>query len=315
MKVDVIASLPHYLEHMLPIYDRLPADMKGDIHELKYPVDPPARHRIGMVAGWQDVQTLRPHHRMIYVEHGAGQVYTGDEKSALQPGYSASGGFRHGGVELFIAPSPTVASRWKTAPAHAVGCPKLDQYVRMEPVRQQSVCFAWHWDSGVSPEARTALPHYVAALPAVVARFQAAGVTVYGHGHPRWEGSIDRVLADCGMTVLRSEREVFTKAAALIVDNSSIGMEFLALRRPVVWMNAPWYRRDIDHGGRFWTWTHGVPTVNSPDDLMAFPIESLFDGSEPTVATEHAVAATYGTVDGQAGQRAADLIAQYFRNQ
>lgn len=314
MKVDVIASLPHYLAHMLPIWERLPDDMKGDIHDLVYPVSPPARHRIGMVAGWQDVQTLRPHHRMIYVEHGAGQTYEGDEKSALQPGYSASGGFRHGGVELFLSPSPTVAARWKTAPAHAVGCPKLDEYILMPPVTDRAVCFAWHWDSGVSPEARTALPHFVAVLAEVVDRFTQAGVTVYGHGHPRWEGAIDRVLSECGMTVLRTEREVFNKAAALFVDNSSIGLEFLALGRPVVWMNAPWYRRNIHHGGRFWNWTNGVPTISEPAELITFDVNTLLTKPISTQA-QQTVIDVYGPMDGNASQRAADVIAQYFRNQ
>ena len=315
MKVDVVASLPHYLEHMMPIYDRLPAEMRGDVHELRHPVHPPARNRIAMVAGWQDVQTLRPNNRMIYIEHGAGQTYAGDEKSALQPGYSASGGFRHGGVELFIAPSQIVAGRWKTAPAHAVGCPKLDQYVTMRPLNEHSVCFAWHWDSGVSPEARSALPHYATMLPQIVERFNASGVTVYGHGHPRWEGSIDRLLAESGMTVLRTEREVFNNAAVLIVDNSSIGMEFMALGRKIVWLNAPWYRRHIHHGGRFWTWTEGVTTLDDPTDLMSLPIEPLFDNQPLNPSARASVYDTYGIVDGQAGQRAADLIAQYFKNQ
>ena len=299
----------------MPIYDRLPDDMKGDVRELKYPVDPPARHRIAMVAGWQDVQTLRPRHRMIYIEHGAGQVYTGDEKSAMQPGYSASGGYRHGGVELFISPSPLVASRWKTAPAHAVGCPKLDKYVGSVAAVERSVCFAWHWDSEVSPEARTALPHYASSLAAIVDHFEEAGVTVFGHAHPRWEGKIDQVLANAGMEVLRTEREVFANAAALIVDNSSIGMEFLAIGRPVVWMNCPSYRRQIQHGGRFWEWTNGVPTVDNPVDFFTLNIRSLFDGSNPTDSAYQSVNAVYGTMDGLAGQRAADLIAQYFRNQ
>lgn len=300
---------------MLPIWEQLPDDMKGDIRELKYPVDPPARHRIALVAGWQDVQTLRPRHRMIYVEHGAGQAYTGDEKSAMQPGYSASGGFRHAGVELFICPSQAVASRWRTAPAHAVGCPKLDKYVNAPAITDRTVCFAWHWDAIISPEAKTALPHYRSSLTAIVDHLEEHGVTVYGHGHPRWEGAIDSLLAECGMTVLPTEQEVFAKASALFVDNSSIGMEFMALRRPVVWLNAPWYRRTVNHGGRFWDWTSGVPTIDNPVDFFTMNIDNLFNGTYPTAEAAKSVEATYGHVDGNASKRAADLIAQYFRNQ
>lgn len=116
------------------------------------------------------------------------------------------------------------------------------------------------------------------------------------------------------MTVLTTERDVFNKAAVLFVDNSSIGMEFLALHRQIVWMNAPWYRRDINHGGRFWDWTAGVLTVNEPDELMNVDIDALFTTPITTTA-EQTVHEVYGTVDGLAGQRAADVIAQYFRNQ
>ena len=315
MRVDLVYSLNHYLDHMLPIWQALPDDMKGEVHDREHPVRPPLRNRIALVGGWQDVQTLRPNHRMIYVEHGSGQTYAGDVKSALQPGYSGSGGFRHGGVEMFIAPNDVVAFRWQTAPAYAVGCPKMDQYVNGEQPAENAVCFAWHWESLISPEARTAWWHYASQLPDVVAFYKQQGFTVYGHAHPRWDGSLDTAMEDFGLTVLNSDREVFEKAEILFVDNSSIGMEFMSLGRPVVWLNAPWYRKSVNHGGRFWDWTQGIPSVDGADELLGMNLWDVLafnymSGSQE--AQRRHVDAVYKYHDGTSAQRAADFIAQRY---
>lgn len=316
MKIDVVASLPHYLDHMLPIWECLPADMRGEIHPLRFPVHPPRRNRIALVAGWQDVQALRPHHRMIYVEHGAGQAYAGDPKTAGQPGYSASGGWRHGGVEAFICPNEQVAARWKTAPAVAVGCPKMDAYTGMTPIDKDAICFAWHWDSRIAPEARSAFDYYEPWLADIVTLYKLQGFTVYGHAHPRWEGALDRKLANAGMTVLATDREVFLNASMLFVDNSSLGMEFMSLGRPVLWLNAPWYRRDVHHGGRFWTWTEDVITIDDPQVLLNTNLwDIVYHHDEVVAAQRRHVDATYTYTDGTSGQRAADFIAERFGGQ
>lgn len=318
MKVDVVYSLPHYLDHMLPIWECLPDEMKGDVHDQEWPVRPPRRNRIAMVAGWQDVQTLRPHHRMIYVEHGAGQAYTGDIKSAAQPGYSASGGFRHGGVELFLAPNDKVAARWQTAPAYGIGCPKMDRWMNADPPESNAVCFAWHWNALVSPEASTAFWDFASHLPQVVAFYKQQGFEVYGHAHPRWNGELDSAMTDFGLTVLPSDSDVYRTTEILFVDNSSIGMEFMSLGRPVVWLNAKKYRRDIHHGGRFWEWTNGVPTIDEPDELLTMNLWDVLafnylSGSRE--AQRGHVAATYKYHDGSSSRRAADFIAQRFAEQ
>ena len=122
MKIDVSASQPHYLDHMLPIFEVLPERLKGTIHALETPCRQPYRGRIAMVAGWVDVQRLRNMSPMIYVEHGAGQAYLGDPKTATLPGYSG-GGSRHSGITGYVCPSDMGAERWRPAPAGAAGRP------------------------------------------------------------------------------------------------------------------------------------------------------------------------------------------------
>lgn len=310
MKIDVIASESQYLAHMVPIFECLPRDMQGEVHPLREVLRPPNRARVALVASWQDVQPLRQQCRMIYVEHGAGQAYGGDDKHGYLPGYSVSGGVRHQGVIGFISPNQACADRWKTAPAIAVGCGKLDQYVGMKPIAsaQPNVCFVWHWPCELAPETRTALPHYQEHLPEIVERFKQQGFGVFGHAHPKWFGKIEQMMWDAGMTVLATDRDVFLNADIVLVDNSSMGPEAMALDRPVVWLNAPWYRRDVHHGGRFWDWTQGVRTIDEPEELESLNLWDVL-GDDPAPRAK-IVSEVYAFTDGSSSQRAADFIEQ-----
>lgn len=268
-RVDVTASQPHYYDHMLPIFEALPERLKGSVLELDVPCQYPNRRRVAMVAGWDDLKRLRNLNPMIYVEHGAGQAYLGDEKTATLPGYSG-GAERHVGVIGYVCPSDTVARRWAPAPAVAAGCPKMDRWIGVRPAVPNSVCFAWHWDAGansLSPEMRSAWTHYEPRLAEIVASWVAQGYTVFGHAHPRWRGALAKPMTDVGMCVLDSDRDVFGLVEHLFVDNSSIGYEFALLGRPVTWLNAPWYRRDVEHGLRFWSHVPGMQ-VDDPEELL-----------------------------------------------
>lgn len=232
-----------------------------------------------------------------------------------QPSYSGSGGQRHQGVIGYISPNSTVAARWHK-PAAAVGCPKMDHWRNPPTPPKSSVCFAWHWMCTVAPETKSAWPHYSAQMGEVIERYRDQGFEVLIHEHPRWRGKLVHEWSErFDVEVLRSDVEVFERASILMVDNSSLGMEFMLLDRPVVWLNAPWYRRDVHHGGRFWEWTDGVPCIDHPEALLRL---NLWDVNawqvDPTVDTRshqwaHA-RRTYEFVDGGASMRAAAFIAQ-----
>lgn len=305
-----MASLPHYHAHLRPIFDALADDVRGEVRPITPIAQRPRPGRAALVAGWQDVVELAGRVQMVYVEHGAGQAYAGDPQSARLPGYSASGGHRHDGVIGFVSPNERVAARWTTAPAVAAGCAKLDQWVSRRTPSIYNVCFAWHWDGyEVCPEASSAWPHYSEEMPALITHLELQGCKVFGHAHPRWRGALDERMREQGLHVLATEEEVFARCGTLFVDNSSLGMEFLALNRQVVWMNAPWYRRDVDHGGRFWTWTHGVPTVDGPEEILDLHVWKMADML--TGAAGH-VGATYANL-GSAARVAAEWIADLIR--
>lgn len=166
------------------------------------------------------------------------------------------------------------------------------------------VAFAFHWDgSNIVPEAGNAWPTFGPHLHTLTDRYE-----VLGHGHPRIFRSLRPHYERMGVEPVADWREVFSRADLLAVDNSSIGPEFAATGKPVLWLNAPHYRRDVWHGGRFWEW----PTVQVQCDEPAYLGEcvdaALHDGPSVASAREAMVASIYAFRDGLASVRAADAI-------
>lgn len=313
----MVWSEQHYVRHMLPIFNALPDHLRGVVHPQSPPgmaVRPPMG-RIAMVAGWQDVNPLRGQCPMIYVEHGAGQSYI---DNAADAAYSGSGGRRHTGVIGFICPNETVASRWTSAPTVAVGCPKMDRYVGIETPTIPTITFAWHWDGSVAPEAKSAWPHYAERMDEVISLYTAMGFRVFVHEHPKWRGKMEDTWAErFHIPPFWTDDEVFKYSSILMVDNSSLAYEFASLGRPVVNLNAPWYRREVHHGLRFWEHVPGIQ-VEGIDGLLGLnPWDLLGDtplGRLSAGLAEDAVKVTYAFTDGSSAQRAAqwitDLVAE-----
>lgn len=302
-------SEPHYQRHMQPIWDLLPEDVKGVCRQQAGPRSlTPQRGHLALVAGWQDARELIPHHRFIYVEHGAGQTYGGDEKTAWQPGYSGSGGRMHNGALGYICPSSTVAARWGNAPSVAVGCPKMERWAAQPAPTSPAVVLAWHWDCLISTEARSAWAHYEPRIEEIAEHFRDQGFAVFGHAHPRWGTQLDRAFDAAGIDVLIHEDEVWETATHFVVDNSSLAYEAALLDRPVVSLNAPWYRREIEHGLRFWSHIPGR-SVDDTDELLQVDLrhEHPEDQAARWAAADHAY-------NGGNAQDAADFIANICRS-
>lgn len=293
MKIDIVSSMPHYYRHVKPVFDALHPSLQGDPNPGRGFPDP---GNVALVAAWSDLDPLRQNHEYFYVEHGAGQAYAGDVKSALQPGYSGSGGYRHHGCLGFICPNQTVADRWTTAPAIAVGCPKLDKYFcppvigRDNPPRT-NICIAFHWDGPICPETRSAWTWYAPRLQEIRLSLERQGFTVHGHAHPKWNGALASPMRDAGLLYHEDEESMFAVCGSLAMDNSSLMYEFAALGRPVIALNAPWYRRDVHHGLRFWSDVPG-PQVDTPEQLLEVSMPAALFGAHGLMlsASRHAYA-------------------------
>ncbi len=246
-----IASAPHYAAHLDPITRLLPADLD-----------------VTVVASYRDLLTARKRgaERIVLAQHGAGQSYGGDPTSARHPSYP--GGDDNDDVGLFLVPNEHAAKRWRDryprACVRVIGSPRLDTL----PARDgggggaATVAVSFHFDPHVSPEARSAFGWYRSAVAMLADRFH-----VIGHGHPK-ATHLPRFYERNGIEHVASFDDVCRRADIYVCDNSSTLFEFASTGRPVVVMNAPWYRRDIDHGLRFWDTAEIGANIWHPGDLI-----------------------------------------------
>lgn len=331
MKPGWFGSLPHYIDHLAPIWRAMPAEARGPFfvpdalvaHAQARGVNAHAGGRphpdwpLTIVSAFADLAKLRRDQRAILVEHGAGQTYFADPKG------------RHGGwaggdgrdrVDLFLCPNQHVADANEAAYPHArsvlVGCPKIDRWIpsgtptlarhRNEGDLQPTVAVSFRWDCRLCPEARTAWPHYAAHLRTLTE----GEWHVIGHGHPRalYPGSdLTRSYLQAGIEIVPDFDQVLERADVYLCDNSSTAYEAAAAGLPVITLNAPWYRRDMNHGLRFWDAVPGLQV----DDFHELPnrIRTVLAGSaEDSVRRTRAAKQAFTYVDGTATARAVEAI-------
>lgn len=315
MSVDILASQPQYLQHLAPVW-------RHDVPRGTFWVtDEPLRRyalTLGIEAVILDRRSRLSTHALTagivdyarakrwgatslaYMEHGCGQSYAGDKRTARSRSYA--GGDGREGCTLLLAPNAYAAARWSerypAIPVHIIGATRtLPAPLGPGPL----LAVSFHW-SGTMPEMRNALDHYRSALPRL-----ARDLPVIGTGHPRFT-AWSRVYERAGIEYVPDIEEVARRATVYAVDNSSTLWE-MGLTRPVIAMNAPWYRREIDHGLRFWS--HIPLAVDGPDDLLETAAR-LVDGGETEAERDRrnaVVRAVIPRLDGAA--RAATLVAEW----
>lgn len=313
--------MPHYADHLLPIWEALPVDLRGEwwaaprVTALlrERGISPrtgrlsPRAQRLLVVAGYGDMVRHRGQ-RYVLVEHGAGQAYDVDD----DPGWS--GGAGRDEVVLFVCPNEVSAERNRRAypatPAIVVGSPRVDMLRTVER-RPDAVVLSFHWHgTGKAPEAGWALPHYEAALGEVVANLRADGIEICGHGHPRAQNYFAALWRRLGIEHLRRFDDVVRRASVYVCDNSSTMYEAAACGIPIVVLNAPWYRRDVDLWPRFWRCADVGVQVDGPSELPSAVRAALANPPEVAARRATCVAEVYPMLDGMAAQRAAEAIAR-----
>ena len=302
MKIHVIASLPHYMEHVLAVHRHLPAGLRGNIltDARKIPEDD-----MVLVASFSDIERAWGR-RAVYIEHGAGQSYV--------DAHRRSEGHYHGSehpdnVVGYICPRQEVADRWGR-PAIAAGSPVCDAYPLVTNNDKPIAVITFHWNAHrVCPEAGTALDHYVEHLGGLVHLLRQAGYTVFGHHHPRCR-RLPAIWRNLRVHEANVD-EVRRYADLLIADNTSLMYEMAHLNRMVVSLNAPWYRRDVNHGLRFWDAVPGLQ-IDNPAQFTGVDWAGLVTGNSHG-ADEACTAASRAAYDspmsdGSAGARAAAWV-------
>lgn len=271
---DFCARERQHADHIIPIWHGLDPKQRGTFFTIKHlegyliehGVDDLTFNRVGtgnpiIVSSYQDMKAS--HGRdVIFVEHGAGQTYT-------VPHPSYSGGAERESVRLFLCPNERVAQNnlksYPKTPALVVGSPRLEWLSRIEHKlnRRPVVGLSFHWDCRMVPESRWAFPHYEKILRKLTEHYK-----ILGHGHPRIFNLLERRYLDVNIEPVRDFEEVVARADVYVCDNSSTIYEFAALGRPVVVLNAPWYRRNVEQGLRFWEFADIGIQVNEPEELV-----------------------------------------------
>lgn len=313
----MLASRGNYRRHLEPIGRVLEA--RGhDVAWLASARARPRAHSLVLAASWYDARRWRDH-RTVYVEHGAGQTYLGRDEA-----YAGGSGLDH--VVCFIGPGEHVSARWRAVYpsrlAVSVGCPALDVHLRERAgqthiapgardsrdesttTARRTVVVTCHWRCSVCPETLPAVDLFSAALHGLRT---ACNVEVVGSSHPRDARRYERFWRGLGVPFMADPDDVIRTADLLVADNSSLLYEAAACGVPVLALNRPSYRRDVEHGLRFWSHVPGL-SCDDPADLHRAIDRAL--GDPPTARALRALAVqfTYAHRDGASSERAADAI-------
>jgi hypothetical protein len=325
--VDFIAGERHFLEHLAPIIRAIPDEHRGTVYVTAPVVEfatelgleptiigdvPLRRGPPTVVAAVGDLRRAgnRP---VVLCQHGAGQSYSSRHSSY-------AGGRGYAGVRLFLDPNLDASQRnrryYPRARFAVIGSPRLDAWLERpaKPAGDRPVvALSFHWRCAVAPEAGTAFDDMGRDLIAELALFaKVTGVEALGHGHPRILDELRPHYDAAGIEVVDTFDEVLERADVYVVDNSSTLFEFAATGRPVVVINAPQYRRTINHGLRFWTAATIGPNVNRALELPDAIIRALERRPDDELLREAGVAAAYAHRDGNASRRAAVAIVNTF---
>ena len=249
----------------------------------------------------------------ILMEHGLGQNYRG------VPINSPWGAGRRPTPKrrALLVPGPYIQAEHEKSGQRvvAVGSVFLDAWhgrAALPMVERPVIAFSTHWNCPVCPETRSSWGFIKQAL-ADLAQDQRWRVIGHYHPHERVRGTLEERLkfyAEAGIEVVHDWEEVMSRAHLYICDNSSSIYEFAALDRPTVLVSPPWYRRDVEHGLRFWKALPGHE-VTDPRDLADVVALSLADtdGSSRGLRRK-AMPLAWGELDGRAAERTVAAISE-----
>ncbi len=338
--IDFIAGERHFIDHLWPVWRALPEERRGKLCVAHVSPNSERMHELLSYARRYDASWVKPFSSLrtmttwlrsqdprdpivtcsvndlragnmtgrpqIFMEHGAGQTY-----SNRHPSYAGGKNSRED-VVLFLCPSEQVAAinreHYPQTPAVIVGCPKLDTWhlaKAKKPGKIPTVAISFHWTCSVAPEAGSALKHYLGVLGDLAA---CKKIHLVGHAHPRRLKEVRMLYRNAGIPLLESFADVVREADCYVVDNSSTLYEFASLDRPVVVLNAPWFRRDVEHGLRFWACADVGLQCDEPEQLLPTILAALADPPEVAARRREVVASVYGACDGQASARAVSAI-------
>ena len=328
-RIDFYATHIQYLDHILPVWEKLPERNKGNFYvsyklhkylekkdieiENQNPIinlnSENNAERLMYCASHINLQNARERYgrKVIYTEHGVGQSYSGIKHK------SYIGGERARVVAIFVPGEKQAAQQeyyYPTIPVYPIGVPKLDKYhaAKKKPKNENTVCVSFHWDCQLLPETRSAFIYYKSAL-AQLAKMDKE-YNLVGHGHPNQKSRFEKFYQSIGIPFIDNFFDVIDEASLYVCDSSSTIYEWISLERNVVLLNAPFYRRDVEHGMRFWEHADMGINCNKKKELNDSIIEALNRPNDFDERRKEIVSDVFATTDGNASQLAADAIVE-----
>lgn len=292
-------TLPHYGRHLRPLCKEL--FRRGVDHRYHRGGSPPQHDEVLVTGAYRDLPRQRNRFsKLVLVEHGVGQAY----RDSAHVGYT--GGTRRA-YDLHLAPGPACVDEAARERVE-VGCLPLAGLTRADHRETNpAIGLTWHWPCRVSTESGTAFEEYRAVLPQLSSWAAKQDFVLLGHQHPRWKGALNAAYYDAGVESTRDADDLLARCGLLIADNTSLLFEAAALGLPVVVVNSQAWRREVEHGKRFWEWADVGLQVNHPDELIRAVEETLC--CDPQAARRAAIVAEcYGTDPRPPLERAVDGI-------
>lgn len=304
--LDFYAQEPHFIDHFAPIWNILNPEERGTFfapgrlidHAKKRGIDARVwngKFEKNNILCVNSSGSLRSFVRMkhtgpiAFFEHGAGFTFPGFHSS-----YAGSP-FDRKEVALFCNPNKYAQrANQKTFPntrQEIIGCPKMDKWHNklVKPMGTPPViAISFHWDCMVVPETRGGFGWYSKALPDLAKRYK-----MIGHCHPRIWKRAEAEYKRVGIEPVQDFEEVLERADLYVNDCSSTLYEFASTGRPVVVMNLPIYRRNINMGLRFWEHSDVGVTCNCPEDVIPAIDKALIDTPEQKAKRDSASADVY----------------------
>lgn len=292
-RLSIFARQPHYVDHLAPVWNALPHERRGIFYvgasafEYALPKVGPKKMQLSeglsfpknsivLACAYGDMSRAAQNgaRKVINMEHGTGHTFG----TAAYP----NGKGKRDMVDLFLYPNEYTARKAlqvRSTRYEVIGTPKMDEWIPQPTHRKPAdpvIAIAFHWGerNATPPESGTAWEHYEGCL-ADLARYY----RVIGHGHPLAAEKYEKEFRSRGIEWVDNFADVMRRADIYVNDLSSTLYEFLVTGKPVIVLNAPWFRRTVHHGIRFWDYSEVGVNVEGPEHLSR-AIDATIQGYE-----------------------------------
>jgi len=333
--IDFLASQKHYIDHLSPVWNALPIELRHNFYvplpivdyaktkiqkssmylfqyERNFPVDthPILTCAYGDMLAAHKNNSLR---KILHMEHGTGHAFG----TAAYP----NGNGKRDYVSMFLAPNEytqkLILSVRPNIPCEVIGTPKMDGWFpvqwktaeHMSPIPTIAIAFHWGDKHARPPESGSAWEHYKSLLPTLNKRYR-----VIGHGHPLAAHTYKEEFERVGIEWVDRFEDVLMRADIYVNDLSSTLYEFIVTGKPVIVLNAPWFRKDVYHGIRFWDYSNVGVNVEEPEQLFNAIDRTIVEYSNIHLHQRMIAVRDLYPYLGNSSQRAANVIAEYLRN-